>query len=83
MRFARSMRRLRLPRYAISTRTPAPRSACSTSIATGSTPSPTGTTATGGGASGTASSSIDSRSIPAAQPIAGVGGPPMAATSPS
>ena len=40
-------------------------------------------TATGAGAAGGSGSSIASRSIPAAQPTAGVGGPPISATSPS
>ena len=35
------------------------------------------------GAAGTSASSMESRSIPAAQPTAGVGGPPICSTSPS
>ena len=51
--------------------------------AASSAASPIGTTATGRGAAGVSSSSIASRSTPAAQPMPGVSGPPMVATSPS
>ena len=80
---ARSIRFFILPRQACSAAIPAARSSANSPLAASSAASPIGTSATSTRAAAGSPHSIISRSIPPAQPTAGVCGPPMLSISPS